>query len=45
MPNDLPVGKQDAFFWMALEEIARTMNLMISEENRRLQSQRGSGSG
>lgn len=26
---------QDAFFWSALEVIARTMNLMINEEQNR----------
>lgn len=38
MPDDRPIGEQDHFFWSALEAIARTMNLMLVEERRRLET-------
>lgn len=40
-PDGRAIGEQDAYFWLCLEEIARTMNLMMNEEARRMAGNKG----
>lgn len=37
-PDDLPITQQDAFFWFALEAIARELNLMRAAELAKMSS-------
>jgi hypothetical protein len=34
-PDGRPLFEQDAFFWQAIETVARTMNVMLAEERNR----------